>query len=553
MSDTPTRASVQARVQPLGRGSQSQLRYARFLLLRIDDAAATRAWLRGKALQTLLRAPADDDSGRAPGEALSIAFTYGGLRAMGVDESVDFPFPTAFRGGMTEPDRVLAMGDTLRDWRWGDRSDAKLPEVQVLLAHYWLMSYDEHGPLADLALQQAGLTLIAAVQTCASYLQPAAANGASDDVPADSATDDVTPAGAGAAVAARRGRPARLPPMVLREPFGFRDGLSQPRLRYDTGLDTDLSLAKDHSVAAGEFFLGLRNQYGDPAYAPDVCGWPLVDDQGPAPHRFGSHGSYLAVRQIRQFVDEFEAFERAQPRVPAGQPSMTEKMMGRRKDGRPLVIQPPGAGSLNDFRYRMQDAEGFGCPIGAHVRRGNPRDSLGWNVRSGVANAKLHRLLRRARVFCEGSKHAAAGACAGTADPQRCGQGLFFMALFADFDRQFEFVQQRWLGNPQFGDLAGEDDPVIGSGRSRFTVPGPAVGRHCPTVPRFTQTIGGGYFFLPSLAALAFLARLQPASAGLSETVPAQGVVEPAGQPSGEYRRDQPGQQPDQQAQPSRP
>ena len=551
MSDTPTRASVQALVQPLARGSQAQLRYARFLLLRIHDAAATRAWLSGTALQTLLRAPADDGNGRAPGEALSIAFTYGGLRAMGVDESADFPFPTAFRGGMTEPDRVQAMGDTLGDWRWGDRSDVELQEVHLLLAHYWLTSYDEHGPLAGLALEQAGLTLVANVQTCASYLQPAPANGASDDVSADSAANAVT-AGS-AAVAAGGGRATRLPPMMLREPFGFRDGLSQPRLRFDTGLDTDLSLAKDHSVAAGEFFLGLRNEYGDPAYAPDACGWPPVDGQGPALRRFGSHGSYLAVRQILQFVDEFEAFERAQARVPAGQPSMTEKMMGRRKDGRPLVVQPPGVGSLNDFRYRMQDAEGFGCPIGAHVRRGNPRDSLGWDVRSGVASAKLHRILRRARVFSEGCKHADAEACADRADLQRCGQGLFFMALFADFDRQFEFVQQRWLGNPQFGDLADEDDPVIGTGGPRFTVPGPAVGRPCPAVPRFTKTIGGGYFFLPSLAALAFLAQLQPASAGLSEIVPAQGVAEPAGQPGGQRVRDQPGQQPDQQAQPSRP
>ena len=124
MSDTPTRASVQSLVQPLVRGSQSQLRYARFLLLRIDDGAATRAWLRGAAVQTLLLAPADDDTVGASGEALSIAFTHAGLLAMGLDESADYPFPTAFRGGMTEPDRAHAMTDTPAEWRWGDRSDA---------------------------------------------------------------------------------------------------------------------------------------------------------------------------------------------------------------------------------------------------------------------------------------------------------------------------------------------------------------------------------------------------------------------------------------------
>ena len=230
MSDTPTRASVQALVQPLARGSQAQLRNARFLLLRIHDAAATRTWLRGTALQTLLRAPADDDTVGAPDEALSIAFTHAGLLAMGLDESADYPFPTAFRGGMTEPDRVQAMADTPVDWRWGDRSDGEPPEVHILLAHYWSASFDKHGPLAAPALKQAGLTSIATVQTCASYLQRAPAAGAADDVTAD---------GAAAAVAAGGGRATRLPPMMLREPFGFRDGLSQPRLRYDTGLDIE--------------------------------------------------------------------------------------------------------------------------------------------------------------------------------------------------------------------------------------------------------------------------------------------------------------------------
>ena len=92
-----------------------------------------------------------------------------------------------------------------------------------------------------------------------------------------------------------------------------------------------------------------------------------------------------------------------------------------------------------------------------------------------------------------------------------CCDGLFFIAINADLDRQFEFVQQRWVGNPRFADLAGENDPIMGGpGANAFTVQGPAAGQRTTDIPPFTEMVGGGYFFLPGLTALRFLAKQGP-------------------------------------------
>ncbi|MBA4267471.1 MAG: hypothetical protein C0453_20555, partial [Comamonadaceae bacterium] len=109
------------------------------------------------------------------------------------------------------------------------------------------------------------------------------------------------------------------------------------------------------------------------------------------------------------------------------------------------------------------------------------------------------------------------GGC-GLPDGRRgCGQGLFFIAINADLDRQFEFVQQRWVGNPRFAELAGENDPIMGgSGANAFTVQGPAVGQQTVGIPQFTEMVGGGYFFLPGLTALRFLT--SGCNAGLPES-----------------------------------
>lgn len=475
-------------VQALVYSSFAQLRHARYWLLRIVDPGAVRAWLRRPGVLDLVHGGGRLGSDQPFGETLAIAFTHAGLRALGfagddADDANPFPFPSAFRGGMTEPERARALGDTDVDhWNWTDRDRDAIAAVHVLLGHFSEAAFEptaSGGHLDADTLMASGFERVELVNTCPSFIQ--SRNGTTH----------------------------------LYEPFGFRDGLSQPVLRTAAAgtaaeqrrrREVGEEMADDAVVADGEFILGLPNEYGNAAYAPDLTAWRAHPPAGAPGRRFGSHGTYLAVRHIRQEVESFEKFDRAHPAPNSGAPSLVEKMVGRRKAGAPLVTCPNSPPDPDAFRYRITDAEGFQCPLGAHVRRGNPRDSLGLDVESGLASSKLHRLVRRARVYTDGCAMADGGRCGHNDGRRGCGRGLFFIALNADLDRQFEFVQQRWISNPRFAGLTNENDPLMGGpGRRAFTVQGLASGQQVEEIPTFTSLAGGGYFFLPGLTALRFL------------------------------------------------
>ena len=147
-----------------------------------------------------------------------------------------------------------------------------------------------------------------------------------------------------------------------------------------------------------------------------------------------------------------------------------------------------------------------GCPVGAHVRRANPRDSLGDDPAASLAHVRAHRLVRRGRLF---GPRLAPGAADDGAE-----RGLLFLALAADLARQFEFVVQSWLNEPKFAGLSGERDPLVGSaleeageGGAKFSLPESPLPREV-LLERFVRVVGGEYLFLPGLRALGYLAEL---------------------------------------------
>ena len=85
-------------------------------------------------------------------------------------------------------------------------------------------------------------------------------------------------------------------------------------------------------------------------------------------------------------------------------------------------------------------------------------------------------------------------------------RGLLFICLNTDIARQFEFVQQTWLLNPDFATLFEETDPLVGPD-GRMTIREEPL-RRTVHVETFVQMAGGDYFFLPSLPALRYLAML---------------------------------------------
>jgi len=246
--------------------------------------------------------------------------------------------------------------------------------------------------------------------------------------------------------------------------------------------------------------------------------------------------------------------------------ALAESAVGRRLDGTPLPnleagLPPPGVASheldLNGFTFDA-DPDGLSCPIGAHIRRANPRTgdappgedgpfdhllvSLGFTARrrrrsasstlpwprktivwphlrsqdDAIASARFHRILRRAREY--GAKLDRTAALEPAApDPQA---GLHFFCLNSNIGRQFEFVQGAWIASATFAALSGEQDPLLGNREPFPNAPPaetprrtdaftrPAAEPYCRTatgIPRFVAVRGGAYFFLPGLAALKWI------------------------------------------------
>ena len=158
----------------------------------------------------------------------------------------------------------------------------------------------------------------------------------------------------------------------------------------------------------------------------------------------------------------------------------------------------------NAFDFSASDAEGFACPIGSHIRRANPRDVLHPNgAARSVQVSNRHRIIRRGRPYPDNSPER----ITGRSDEE---VGLIFIAINADLQRQFEFVQQTWLNNPAFNGLFDDTDPLVThqDGPGSMTIQRPPVRLALPAVPTFVTVRGGAYFFLPGLRAIRFLANL---------------------------------------------
>ena len=183
------------------------------------------------------------------------------------------------------------------------------------------------------------------------------------------------------------------------------------------------------------------------------------------------------------------------------------KCVGRWPGGAPLALSPdrddPALANSNDFLYAAKDPMGARCPVGAHIRRTNPRDSLDPAPKDSMDISNHHAIIRRGRPFGAQLPRFAPG------DGEE--RGLFFVCVNANISRQFEFIQQTWVNNPKFDGLYDDKDPLIGAqdeAGGTFTMLDEPVRRRLRGMPRFTRVRGGAYFFLPGVRALQFLSKL---------------------------------------------
>jgi deferrochelatase/peroxidase EfeB len=474
-------------IQGLLLRAYQELPVARYTLLQIDDVATFRRWLACRMAAGDITTGADRPA-RFQDGALNIAFTASGLAKLGVAPTDDYDgFGLEFREGMTEPVRSRFLGDVgdndPDDWTWGGRRPGRASgdRIDCLCLSFAASDAVPFAPIDEhwaRVAQDTGATIVHCLYA--------------------------------------------ILPKDEKEHFGFRDGISQPVIRF-TKRDYELPVSERglHVVEPGEFILGYENENKRMPVSPAVTRasdtqnrlGPLVRQswwRRPGPlddlRDFGRNGTYLVLRQIYQDVGEFRrSLRRAAGADPDRQNRLAARIVGRWPNGTPLALSPENdhgvpPEDVNNFSYHTSDPFGFRCPVGAHVRRGNPRDSTAGidGKAHALQRSNFHRLLRRGRLY--GPSFSGEGSPDAGAD-----RGLIFICLNTDLRRQFEFVQQNWLHNRKFGGLLDEPDPLVGSGGD-FTVQRPeGHERTCGLAP-FVKVRGGCYFFMPGIAALQYLA-----------------------------------------------
>jgi Dyp-type peroxidase family len=449
---------------------------ARYVHLQIADGAAdrARAVLAGWARQvTFGRRP---DS-LPPVPHVNLAFTFAGLAALGVDEAMLHAFPEEFRAGARVRSSLVDGDEALRDaWEPG------LGRGHVLLI--------VHARDADACRRRVD-ELLAEARAAGDPLRESSAQqeaGLLDEHGGDADVSCGT--------------------RYSREHFGFADGCSQPAVE---GFDDDprgdgvhtrthpasrpLRLAQDAGLVAerrrwrlirpGEFLLGYPNEDGE---HPD----------GPPPP-LGPNGTFVVYRKIEQHVRVFEEHIEAEAKRLRMEPlELRARVLGRWPDGTPLDLSPGGEDPsistnrrrANDFDYD-DDRAGRRCPLGAHVRRTNPRNGFP----GGAEMTLRHRIIRRGMPYTEPG-----------------GRGLVFIAYNSSIKEGFETIQRLWCLDGAALGLGSEPDYLLQQPRGGGPLSGMVVD-YAPANPRridpppqpFVTVRGCEYLFLPSRRACAWL------------------------------------------------
>jgi Dyp-type peroxidase family len=367
-------------------------------------------------------------------------------------------------------------------------------------------------------------------------------------------TNEIGASGNGGLPALRLSGPpqagATLPaPLTGHEHFGFKDGVSQPAIRGLASKDpTDffderLLAPADPNfdrfaepgrplVWPGQFLIGYNRQ--DPKN-------PLKP-RGAAPLRVNwqKNGSYLVYRRLQQKVHLFWQFCETGAKalgMTLGQPVtrdfFSSRLVGRWSSGAPVMRAPAANNdklanddlSNNNFRFSnptpvvtlrdgtqassgyplpSPDPNGRICPFAGHIRKVNPRDDP---TDTGGPNDTLHRLMLRRGIPYGPPKDRTR-----LFEDDGIDRGLQFMAYQGSITDQFQFVTQTWAnkGNaPHDSDPPTGLDPLIGQNAGprfvRMPIDNDDSRDQQLALPENAWVVmtGGGYFFTPSVSAIA--------------------------------------------------
>ncbi|MGH9278723.1 MAG: Dyp-type peroxidase [Acidimicrobiales bacterium] len=457
-----------------------------YLFLEITDAPRGREFL-GQLTPSITTAEdwrkRPDGTKEKPPSTLNVAISYDGMAALGLSDDALETFSREFIMGMAA--RAPVVGDAgpsaPAHWEIGGPDNPSLHVLVILYAIDESTRDDRVAWLRDLARRSDGGVVETGEQGGIRYTN--------------------------------------------REPFGFHDGVGQPGVE---GIDGEPGA---NVVRLGEFVLGHTNQY---QLLPPTVGVPVAEDPLnvlppfptlPGYKDLGRNGTYAVYRKLAQDVPAFWRFAEENGAAPPGGSQeerrhavvqFASRMVGRWPSGAPLVLSPDRDdhrfADTDAFLYTRADPHAFACPVGAHIRRSNPRDAiLGDSVEDSLLTSNRHRIIRRSLIFgpplVTEATLAAGRAPLGLEDDGQ-ERGIQFIAINTNIANQFEFIQQTWTNNTKFNGLLNDRDPLIGDNTDPtwLTLPGRPVRRRVSGVPNFVTNRGGGYLFMPSITAMRFLA-----------------------------------------------
>ena len=334
------------------------------------------------------------------------------------------------------------------------------------------------------------------------------------------------------------------------EHFGFQDGISQPGVRGRVSEHEFLSYRMIEDEP-DKWLYGLPGQllvwpgefvFGYPASSPDPLVPGPVRIDGPA---WSRNGSYLVYRRLRQDVAGFWKFIAQQADALRSQPGFSDwtddrlaaAIVGRWKSGAPLLRatdkddEALGTDRLanNSFGYAkaastlilvngqtttqggwpeaVADPIGTTCPQAAHIRKVNSRETAN---DMGASRASLER-----RILRRGLPYGEPLLTPTDTDPANGDRGLLFVSYQVSIERQFEFLNNRWMGSPTNPRSPGGHDMLVGQNgqpgqnrRRSCIMLGSPIGNTKLAVASivadddYVIPTGGGYFFSPSITAL---------------------------------------------------
>ncbi len=476
-----------ADVQGLIIKGYGQMNYANYLLLHFKASSHVSQWLSDIYAHITNAA----SSTKTLDVSCNLAFSQNGIKYFNFDEETMKTFPREFEEGMTATHRQRALGDygnnAPQNWKWGGPNNEPVHALLLIYAKSESAldtSYEFHTKkLAD-----AKIDILETLST------------------------NKLPEG--------------------KEHFGFKDGIANPVLK-----NAQRNEEKEHSanlINPGEFIFGYKNEYNDFPLSPAINSELDTEDTLEYSPLFegrkdlGKNGSMLVFRQLEQDVPGFWHYIKNAAASSYGNDplALASKMVGRWPDGSPLTKCPmapnEGLSTFDNFGYAKEDFDGMRCPIGAHIRRSNPRDTFLRNSTNPEKDVEKSQLfMRRFRVLRRGRTYGPP--FSSTLDieemmhtsPDVLSRGLHFLCFNTSIGRQFELIQQSWVNNPKFAGLYEDPDPIMGNpaimgegATSTFTVPAEPVRKKVSGIPQFVKVKGGAYFFMPGMNALKLLAQL---------------------------------------------